>query len=640
MRITSVSLLVAVFFASSALAQDRPHPYPVIPDADFEAALEAGTRSPDGKPGPAYWTNTATYDIDASFSPVTGRLRGTQKAVYRNNSPDPLTKVVVHLRQNVHAPGVVRNRNVQVTDGMPVTHVSVNGTPLLEVTERGRRAGYFIDGTLMTIRLAEALDPGAEATFDFSWSFELAEENRFREGSDGDVYYMAYWYPQFAVYDDLHGWKADPYMGAGEFYMGYADYDVRLTLPQGMLVGATGVLQNPEDVLSEQTIARMDAARNNPEYIIRVVDEDDRRPGTSTATSPSAALTWHFQAENVRDFAWGTSGSYVWDMTIADVGDRNGDGQPDTAEIHSFWRTSAPAWLRSAEFTDFSIEHLSKTFFPYPYPHMTAMEGIIGGGMEYPMMTLIGRSSSDRRLFGTPLREVAHMYFPMIVGQDEKEDTWMDEGLTSCNTTEGANVFWEEEGWRPELQSYYTIAGTADERPSRRHADQYPIGTSARGTAAYNKPAVSLNALRGILGNDLFYRAYREYAERWSYRHPVPEDLFNTFEDVVGQDLDWFWTTMFYTTWTLDQGVASVNETGSGVEISIVDHGLSPFPVPLRITYADGVTQDVMLPVEPWLSGARTQTGTFPAGTVTRVEIDPDMFLPDVDRSNNVWMRD
>jgi peptidase M1-like protein len=630
---------IAVATASVAGAQSiRPAPYPVIPDVRFQRAVEAGTRTADGTPGENYWMNTAEYTIEASLSPRTSMLRGRETAVYRNNSPDALSTVAVHLRQNIHAPGAMRNRPIDASGGVTLSRVAVDGQELLE-TARRNAPGYRVNGTILWIRLAEAILPGQTRSFEFGWSYRVPDVGAPRNGTDGNVFYQAYWYPQFAVYDDITGWKADQYMGNGEFYMDYATYDVTLTVPEGWLVTATGRLQNPDAVLSEQTLSRIETSRENPEYIVRVVDEEDRSAGKSTTESESGSLSWHFQAANVRDFAWGTSASFLWDMTLADVGDRDGDGASDTSEINSFWRPEAASWVRSAEFGKYAIEYLSETFFPYPYPHMTAVEGIIGGGMEYPMMTLIGSMRNDRGLFGVTVHEIAHMYFPMIVGQDEKEDTWMDEGLTSFNTSEASGPFWDDDSWDPRRQGYYRIAGTGDEIESRRHADQYPNGTSARGIAAYNKPAISLHALEGILGHDLFYQAYSEYARRWAFKHPKPYDLFNTFEDVTGQDLDWFWTTQFYTTWTLDQGVASVDASETGVTVTVDDIGLSPYPVLLQATYADGSTRDVVIPVDAWLAGARSQTATFDPGDVVRVEIDPGKFLPDVDRANNVWTK-
>jgi len=294
-------------------------------------------------------------------------------------------------------------------------------------------------------------------------------------------------------------------------------------------------------------------------------------------------------------------------------------------------------WPRSAEFARFTIEFMSDMILPYPYPHMTTAEGVIGGGMEFPMITHIGGGRNDQSLFGVTFHEIGHMWFPMIIAQDEKENSWMEEGLTSFNTAEGSAKFWNQNSWVPERQGYYRIAGTGDEVEPMRHGDQYPLDGSARGLASYNKPAVALNALRGIAGQDRFMEAYREYANRWAFKHPQPYDLFNTFNDVLGKDYDWFWTTMFFETWTLDQAIAKVEESNVGVVVTVDDLGLSAFPAVVSVTYSNGDVATASIPVSEWHSGSRSAKLTFKAGSITRVEIDRDQFFPDVDRSNNVW---
>jgi len=634
------ALLLGVFFAAptAALAQDwlvsepapRPVPYPVIEEPGFAAAVEAGTRTRTGHPGPAYWMNTVRYRIDATLSPDTRMVRGDATISYVNASPDTLYVLPIHLRQNLNTEGVIRNRPQKISGGVHVTGIAWNGTSLVERTSL-RQTGYVTQGTIMTLRGERPVAPGEEARVDVSWTFRVPEVGAPRMGTDGEVFYLGYWYPQVAVYDDVNGWTADPYMGNGEFYMDFADYDVRITLPDNMIVGATGDLVNAPGVLSGQTLARLDEASAGDD-VVHVVTGADLEAGNALAPSASGTLTWHFRAERVRDFAFGASTRFVWDATRARVDDEN-----RYSMIHALYRDGTPAWDRSAEFARYSIEFLSRQLdMPYPWPHMTTVEGIIGGGMEYPMITLIGGTRDYRRLFGTTFHEIAHMWFPMIVGQNEKQYTWMDEGLTSFNTAEATADFWGNDSWDPAGQSYYFIAGTGQEVEPMRHGDRYPVGTAARGIASYNKPAVALRALRGMVGQERFYEAYREYADRWAHRHPQPHDLFNTFEDVLGVDLDWFWTTMFYETWTLDQAVASVVSLETGVEVTIEDLGLSPFPTPVRVTYRDGRTADEWIPVSTWLGGARAAMLTFPPGDVERAEIDPDRFLPDVDRSNNV----
>lgn len=641
MRRTALHLLLIflTFFGVRNLPaqESRPLPYPVMPVPGFQKAIEQGTRTTDGRPGPNYWTNTAHYDIQATLSPDTGILKGKQVVRYWNNSPDTLQYVMVHLRQNLHREGVVRSVSVEITGGMHLSEVTVQGEELLERVSEGL-PGYTIDGTIMRIELPSPLHPGNWVEFGFSWSFEVPERAP-RMGREDGVFFLGYWYPQIAVYDDVNGWRADPYVGPGEFYMGYGTYDVSITLPSGWLVAATGALQNTEELFPGEILARLRQASYANE-VIHIVTEQDLQVKSVTNGRPEEKLTWRYKAENVRDFAFSATRWHVWDATTAAVGDPDGDGQPDTAMIHAFYRPDADGWSRAAEYGQFSIEHLSELLLPYPYPHMTIVEGIIGGGMEYPMMTLIG-SRGDESVFGTTYHEISHMWVPMIVGSDEKAFAWMDEGLTSFNTYEGRSAFYGIDGWDSGSASlYFVIAGTGDEIEPMRHTDTFPVGNrTAWRVAAYSKPALVLNALRGLVGQEQFYEAYRTYVERWSYKHPYPYDLFNTFEDILGEELDWFWSSLLYETWTLDLAIGEVNVTRESVEVTIVDEGLVPVPVPVRVFYRDGTTSDEIIPVQAWLEGRREATVSFPPGQVTRVQIDPEWFLPDVDRTDNVWVR-
>jgi hypothetical protein len=617
---------------SPALAQERPIPYPVMPILQFEQAVESGTRTESGEPGPNYWINRARYDLHATVSPWTDMLRGTGSATYFNDSPDTLRHVYVHLRQNLHAPGEIRNRPQQITGGMNVSDVRVDGRSLLE-RPASAGAGYTIDGTVMDIWLPAPIAPGDSAGFQFAWSFQIPEAGAPRMGQDGQVYYLGYWYPQFAVYDDVHGWVAEQYQGDGEFYMDHAEYDVAITVPEGFLIAATGELVNTDEVLTQETRTRL-ASITSRDDIYAIVAEDERQAGTSTLDTASGMLTWRFHAERIRDFGFGTSDDYVWDATLADAADA-----ADAAEtrIHTFYRPDQQAWARAAEFARYSIEYLSDGLAPYPYPQMTVVEGIIGGGMEYPMITLIGGERTEESLFGTTFHEISHMWMPMIVSQNEKQYAWMDEGLTVYNTNEAKSDFWDADAWNPDEQSYYGYAGTGTEVEPMRHADEYPYGSGARTVASYNKPAVALRALEWVLGAETFDQAYREYVCRWAFKHPYPYDLFNTFEDVAGQDLDWFWTSLFYETWTLDHAVSSVDERSNGVTVTVEDRGLTPMPALVQVTYEGGATASQVIPVDVWLSGERSTTLTFAPGDVASVEIDPRAYLPDIDRTNNDW---
>ncbi|HLL46255.1 MAG TPA: M1 family metallopeptidase, partial [Longimicrobiaceae bacterium] len=458
----------------------------------------------------------------------------------------------------------------------------------------------------------------------------------------------AYWYPQVAVYDDVSGWHVDPYMGNAEFYMGYADYDVSLTVPEGWLVASTGTLQNPQEVLTPQTLARLESARTAP-GVVRVVTAEDRGAGRATRTARGGRLTWRYTAPNVRDFAWGTSARYLWDATHAVAGDADGDGGADTAAIHAFYRPERVrwAWDQSARYSRHSIEFLSRFLWPYPYPHMTAVDGVAScSGMEYPMMTCIGGQRDTLSLYSVTVHEIAHMWFPMLVGSDEKRYSWQDEGLTRFNQAQAMREFFN--GYDLETiarNQYLDLARRGSEYSGgqvelMRHGDLYPTAGSAFGVASYAKMATNMAMLRALLGEETFMRAYREYGRRWIGKHPQPYDLWNTFEDVSGRDLDWFWRTWWYETWTLDQSIGEVRIAGDHMEVEVVDRGLAPMPARLVVTRADGRTERVEVPVDVWLAGARRHTVPVrDAATVTRVEIDPENAFADIDRTNQTWTR-
>lgn len=623
------ALALLLLVAGVTHAQNRPTPHPVSPPPQFETAVEQGTRTDAGTPGLNYWTNRAQYDIDVTLSPTTNTVRGQETVTYHNRSPDTLDVLVVHLRQNVNAEGAERRQALQVTGGMKVSTVSVEGSPLVE---RDRRAmvGYTIENTVMRIRPPDPVPPGERVALSFSWHYKLRSEGPTpRQGTNGGVYFMGYWYPQMAVYDDVQGWDTDPFLQFAEFYMDYADYDLELTVPEGWLLASTGTLQNPEAVLSPSTRQRLLEARTAGEPV-SVVSAEQRGAGSATQTDSSGTLTWHYQAENVRDVAWGTSAQYVWDATPAEAGDG------DTTMVHAFYRPDRASWARAAEFGRFSIEFLAERLTAYPYPHMTVVEGLVGGGMEYPMITIVGSDRTEKSLFGTTLHEIAHMWYPMLVGSEETDHIWMDEGLVTYLTREGRRTFWDDAApWTPNT-SYFRRAGTARETAPFRHGDLFPdVGTLV--SASYDKASRMLYVLHGLYGPDALHDALRTYAERWTYKHPYPYDFFNTLEAVLGDDLDWLWRSMLFETWTLDQSIAGVTESEHGVEIRVRDEGYSMMPTPVRVTYADGSLHTDRVPVKIWLDGRRTTTLNAPSGDVRRVEIDPERFLPDVDRSNNTW---
>jgi aminopeptidase N len=413
-------------------------------------------------------------------------------------------------------------------------------------------------------------------------------------------------------------------------------------VPAGWLVAATGELLNASEVLSAQTRARLDSA-SRASGVVHVVTETDRKAGISTAPGSNGKLTWRFHADSVRDVAWGASAKYLWDATHAVSGDVAGDGRPDTTEIHAFYRPEQRAshWNESARYSRHSIEFFSRYLSPYPYPHMTAVDGPTScGGMEYPMMTCIGGQWDTLGLYEVTTHEIGHMWFPMIVGSDEKRYAWMDEGLTQFNQSQAMADFFK--GFDDEARNrknYLDFADMASETELMHHGDRYPSYPSY-GVASYYKPATVMVALRNVIGTEQFNRGLQEYIRRWAYKHPTPYDLFNTFEDVTGRDLSWFWRSWFFETWKLDQAIDTVTNVGDSVDIVIANRGKAPMPVHLALTRIDGKVERLTLPVEGWFGGERRRSVRVAREPAVRtIEIDPDKDLPDLDRSNQVWPR-
>ncbi|HET9424436.1 MAG TPA: M1 family metallopeptidase [Gemmatimonadaceae bacterium] len=626
--------------ATPPAATSRPIPYPITESKAFARAVEQGTRTRTGAPGPKYWQQYARYTIDAELNPATNQLSAHGTIRYINRSPDTLPELFLHLNQNLFAPNAVRNEAVPITGGTEILRVEAMGRTL---TRSDTGAGYSVDLTRLRVEPPRPLMPGDSIDLRIDWAFTVPPDGAPRSGTTGEIFMIAYWYPQMAVYDDVGGWQIDPYMGNAEFYMGYGDYEVGISLPAGWLVAATGVLTNPEQVLSPQTRQRLADARRRGE-LVHVVDYADRGAGRSTQRGLDNSLTWRFRAREVRDFSWGASSRFLWDATVATVANRIGGTTPDTVDVYTFYRPEVvfPAWYQSSAYARHSIEFLSRYLWSYPYPQMTAMEGPVScSGMEYPMLTCIGGPRDTLGLYSVTVHEFAHMWFPMQVGSDERRHAWMDEGLTRFNQAQGMQAYFK--GYDREAlarASYLRITRTDDEVPLMRHGDQYPFGTSAYGVASYDKMATNMVALRGLLGNDVFMQCYRAYGQRWINRHPTPFDFWNHFNYCANRDLSWFWRTWWFETWTLDQAIASVDSDGSGLRVTIEDKGNAPMPVRLTVTRAGGATEQLTIPVDVWLTGARrTSTVIADGSTVTSVEIDPQQAFPDTDRANNRWTR-
>ena len=613
-----------------------------VPDF-YRQALANGTRAESGAPGPAYWQNSVSYRIEAELDPETATIHGSERIVYRNNSPHELPSVVLNLYQNVFAEGVPRNRYVPITGGVTLERVMAQGEELpprtpaqlpIMVDRPNDDAGFSVQGTLGRVRLPQPLATGDSVVLEIDWTHAVPPAPNFRTGWEDALgaraFHVAQWYPQIATFDDLRGWDATPYLGDGEFYLAYGDFDVSITVPAGYLVAATGELANPEEVLTDEARSRLTAALAS-DTITRVVTRADLAAENATQASPGGQLTWRFTADDVRDFAFSTSGGYVWDATSVD-----GSGTGRIA-VHALYRPGAPHWENAARYAQHSTKVIDGLLIPYLYPQVTVAEGPVGG-MEYPMVAFIGKPSTVEGLYGVIAHEIAHEWFPMMVGTDEAAYAWMDEGAANFLEAVAAGEFFgREDPFTSDLASYLNIAGSEFEVPLMRHTDLVtPYGS--RGVSAYTKPAVLLRSLQFLMGEEQFREALNSYATEWLLRHPAPWDFFSTMERFADQDLGWFFGPWWHTTGVLDRAITRVELSDTSAVVTIENHGRLTAPAILVARLADGGTLETVVPVDQWFDGRSSIAVELEATSpIVEIIIDPEQIFPDADPSKNVW---
>jgi hypothetical protein len=619
-------------------------------------------RRGDGAPGKAYWQQRVDYLIRVTLDTAAKRIRGTELIRYTNNSPDSLRFVWMQLDQNLFRPGSTgsllfpsnsRFGGGDFAGGFEIDGVTQCG---VEPAKRGgateprrkRRAKPAaavalcasapgepaplrtrVDDTMMYVDLATPIPSGATSVFEVGYAFNVPEHGADRMGRDGSLYQIAQWYPRMAVYDDVHGWNTDQYLGQGEFYLEYGNIEYEVTVPVGYLVAGTGALQNAADVLTSTQRQRLASALKS-DTTVHIVTAAELASGTARPAS-DGSLTWRFRAENVRDAAWAASPEYLWDAT-------GWEG----VLAQSFYRPSAvDTWKDAAQMSRYSIQEYSTRWLSYPYPQLSAVEGPVSG-MEYPMVAMEARGDNGPDLFSVLTHEIGHMWYPMIVGSDERRHAWMDEGFDTFINTFSEEGYWKRDDAAVRETERQLISGV-DQLPTVQ-----PILTPANRyrnsnllALAYVKPSIMLITLRNkVLGQQVFDSAFREYTRRWAFKHPQPADFFRTIEEVSGRDLAWFWRGFFYTTAALDQSVEGIKqESGGSAEVTLVNLGDAVMPVELELGFDDGTTELVKFPVEIWYGGNRYVYAVNPGKAIVTARVNPDGTFPDAVRTNDAWKR-
>jgi hypothetical protein len=547
-------------------------------------------RTASGAPGPKYWQQRCDYDIKATLDEKNLVLKGSQTVTYYNNSPDVLTYLWLQLDENEHSS--VNNANYQTSNGMPAMATAQQllnmknqnedngyGHKISKLTDAmGKRLQYTINKTMMRVELPQPLKPGQRFVFNCDWSYKIPDRMSLggRGGyeyfpeEDNHLFTIAQWYPRLAVYSDFQGWQNHQFTGRGEFALTFGNFKVQMTVPADHMVGSTGECLNYAQVLTPTQLARWQKAQNSKDVVEMVTLAEAKAAEKQKKTGTK---TWIYKADNVRDFAWTSSRKYVWDaMPVTIEGKKVMAMSYYPKEAYNLYRrysTKAVAHTLKV-YSDFSI--------PYPYPVAISVEA--SNGMEYPMICFnYGRTNPDGSysedvkygMLGVVIHEVGHNFYPMIINSDERQWTWLDEGLNSF--------------------VQYLAQESFDERFPARRGPAYgivdymklpkdqlePIMTNSEnivqfGSNAYGKPSTGLNIMREtIMGRKLFDYAFKEYARRWAFKHPTPADFFRTMEDASAEDLDWFWRGWFYSTDAVDISLDSVRYAKANVNSILPD---------------------------------------------------------------------
>ena len=596
-----------------------------------------------------YWQQHVDYKMDVDMNVDNYQYTGTQELTYTNNSPDTLQRVFYHLYPNAFQPGSEMDRRLQDIadpDSRMVNNLGTKENPEFEsrisklspdeigylritsLNQDGQEVDYSEEGTILVVNLANAILPGKSTTFNMEFKGQVPVQIRRsgRNNADGVALSMTQWYPKLAEYD-YEGWHADPYI-AREFFGVWGDFDVNISIDKDYLVGGSGVLQNPQEI-----------------------GYGYEAEGTKVKRPKGKKLTWHFKAHKVHDFAWAADPDFVHDSMKTDSGVTLNFIYRNDPEVVDSWKKIQPETARLLKFYN---EHIG----PYPWKQYSVIQGG-DGGMEYANCTLITGGKDYRGLIGTVAHEFAHSWFQQLLGTNESEHPWMDEGFTTYISTLAQQQLAGREGknpWKGSYRGYNYIVQSGREQPMTTHGDRYDLNV-AYSIAAYSKGSVFLSQLGYIIGPENLAKTLNRYYDEWKFKHPSPNDFIRVAEKVSGAELNWYLTDWTKTTNTIDYGIKSVNEAGDSTEVTLERKGLMPMPIDLKVTYNNGKEEVYYIPLrmmrwekpassnvertvaEDWSWAAPTYQLEIdkPKSEISSIVIDDTGLMADINRENNTY---
>ena len=623
-----LSLVSTTAFAQSDDQYDWERVPQARPNATIFSPLDLpapnSIRNGAGAPGPDYWQQQVDYEIDVEIDVETRTVHATAEVTYTNNSPDKLDYLWLHLEQNVFREDSIGNA---VADAASIgAEPEGDGYTIYSVKHKRKDLPFHVYDTMGLLELPKPLMAnGGKFSFEIEWSFVIPKNvfRRFgiRKYKKGTVIEIAQWIPQVAVYDDVNGWNTLPYLGSGEFYTNIGDFNVNITAPRDFVVVATGVLQNTNRVFTPSQAKALGKAKKSDETVMIIskeeVGQDDSRP------EGDGPLTWKFEAESVRTFAWACSDAFILDAASVD----------GVLVQTAYPEEGGKVWAKATQMMCKAIAGYNRRLIPYPYPVATNVLGP-EGGMEYPMIVFCN-GSRERGVYGVTTHEIGHNCFPMMINTDERRHAWMDEGFNTF-----INGYSTEDWFGPQRKNENDPADFAF---MMQMAGSVPIVTApdklpamALGLLEYSKTGVGLTLLREtIVGPERFDFAFKQYMNRWKFKSPQPADFFRTIEDAAGIDLAWFWRGWFMEAGLLDQAISGVGKKNDRIRFDNL--GELVMPLHYRITYTDGSTEDFKKPVEIWYQSNQIIVNLTSNKEIAEVEIDHHRLFPEMNRDDNTW---
>jgi len=615
------SLFCVIFlFVELKLMAQTSLPVPL----NLQATYAKNTRSQDGRPGKNYWQNTADYTIKVAFEPATRRVTGTVDITYVNNSLDTLTQIWFKLYPNLYQRGAERASNISpedVTEGVQLERLIINN-----VASDVKKLA--VNNTNLPVKI-KALAPKQTAHISLAYAYTLNKGSHTRTGQvDEGSYFVAYFFPRIAVYDDIDGWNRNAYTGSQEFYNDFCNFKAEITVPQHYVVWATGDLKNASQVLSKKYTDRLQQAEKQ-DGITSIITESDLSRKDITANQ--VQNTWQFEASNVTDFVFATSDHYVWQSTSLVV-------DPATkrrTRVDAVYNPKHKDFREVVSFARKTVEAMSYTFpkWPFPYAHETVFDGL--DQMEYPMMVNDNPLENRSESIELTDHEIFHTMFPFYMGINETKYGWMDEGWATIGEWIISPII------DPKIVDDYGVEPYARAAATEVDLPITTLSTQQTGTAfflnSYPKPALGYLYVKDLLGDALFTQALHFYIQQWNGKHPMPYDFFNAMNTGAGRNLNWFWQRWFFDSGYPDLAIAQVTQQGNQYTITIEAKGSKPVPVDLTLTLADNTVQKIHRNVGVWEAGNKTvQINVSPAKRIKRLVLG-STYVPDKNKADNIY---